>query len=85
MDIAVSHLVSQGHRRIGLALGPSRFVPVIRKVTGFSAAVRNQLGLDAAAVDDLIEYSLFSVEGGAAAASRLRGPRAAPRSSAGPT
>jgi LacI family transcriptional regulator, repressor for deo operon, udp, cdd, tsx, nupC, and nupG len=73
MDIAVSHLVSQGHRCIGLALGPSRFVPVIRKVTGFSAAVRNQLGLDAAAVDDLIEYSLFSVEGGAAAASRLVG------------
>jgi len=73
MDIAVSHLVSQGHRCIGLALGPSRFVPVIRKVTGFSAAVRNQLGVDAAAVDDLIEYSLFSVEGGAAAAARLVG------------
>lgn len=71
MDIAVSHLVSQGHSRIGLALGPSRFVPVIRKVTGFAAAARQQLGLDAAAVEELIEYSLFSVEGGAAAAGRL--------------
>jgi len=71
MDIAVSHLVSQGHSRIGLALGPARFVPVIRKVTGFSSAVRNQLGLDAAAVDGLIEYSMFSVEGGTAAAARL--------------
>ncbi len=71
MDIAVSHLVSQGHTRIGLALGPARFVPVIRKVTGFSSAVRNQLGLDAAAVDGLVEYSMFSVEGGAAAAARL--------------
>lgn len=71
MDIAVSHLVSQGHSRIGLALGPARFVPVIRKVTGFAAAARQHLGLEAAAIEELIEYSLFSVEGGAAAGGRL--------------
>jgi DNA-binding LacI/PurR family transcriptional regulator len=71
MDIAVAHLVSQGHTRIGLALGPSRFVPVIRKVTGFSAALRSHLSLSAAEIDDLVEFSLFSVEGGAAAGSRL--------------
>jgi DNA-binding LacI/PurR family transcriptional regulator len=69
MDLAVTHLAALGHREIGLALGPSRFVPVIRKVTGFRAAMSSQLGVDD--VDRLVEYSLFSVEGGAAAASRL--------------
>ncbi len=69
MDLAVGHLASLGHTRIGLALGPARFVPVARKVTGFTSAVRNRLGTEV--VDDLIEYSLFSVEGGAAAALRL--------------
>lgn len=40
MDLAVSHLVSLGHRRIGLALGPRRFVPVERKIAGFTEAMR---------------------------------------------
>ena len=69
MDLAVTHLVTQGHRRIGLALGPRRFVPVIRKITGFRDAMRRHLGLDD--VDEWVECSLFSVEGGAAAAERL--------------
>jgi LacI family transcriptional regulator, repressor for deo operon, udp, cdd, tsx, nupC, and nupG len=69
MDLAVTHLVTQGHRRIGLALGPRRFVPVVRKITGFRDAMRRHLGLDD--VDDWVECSLFSVEGGAAAAERL--------------
>lgn len=69
MDLAVAHLVSLGHTKIGLALGPARFVPVSRKVTGFAAAVRNRLHTDD--VEDYIEYSLFSVEGGSAAALRL--------------
>ncbi len=69
MDLAVAHLVSLGHTKIGLALGPARFVPVVRKVTGFAAAVRSRLSTDE--VEDRIEYSLFSVEGGAAAALRL--------------
>ncbi|MFC5997799.1 LacI family DNA-binding transcriptional regulator [Quadrisphaera sp. GCM10027208] len=69
MDLAVSHLVSLGHREIGLALGPSRYVPVIRKVTGFRAAMSTHVGTDD--VDRLVEYTLFSVEGGAAAAGRL--------------
>ncbi len=69
MDLAVGHLASLGHTRIGLALGPARFVPVARKVTGFTSAMRTRLGTEV--VDALIEYSLFSVEGGAAAAQRL--------------
>jgi DNA-binding LacI/PurR family transcriptional regulator len=69
MDLAVTHLVAQGHTRIGLALGPRRFVPVIRKITGFRDAMRRHLGLDD--VDDWVECSLFSVEGGTAAAGRL--------------
>jgi DNA-binding LacI/PurR family transcriptional regulator len=69
MDLAVTHLVAQGHARIGLALGPRRFVPVVRKITGFRDAMRRHLGLED--VDDWVECSLFSVEGGAAAAERL--------------
>jgi len=69
MDLAVTHLVAQGHTRIGLALGPRRFVPVVRKIAGFREAMRRHLGV--ADVDDLVECSLFSVEGGTAAADRL--------------
>jgi len=69
MDLAVTHLVAQGHTRIGLALGPRRFVPVIRKITGFREAMRRHLGLED--VDGWVECSLFSVEGGTAATERL--------------
>jgi LacI family transcriptional regulator, repressor for deo operon, udp, cdd, tsx, nupC, and nupG len=69
MDLAVTHLVAQGHTRIGLALGPQRFVPVIRKISGFRDAMRRHLRLED--VDEWVECSLFSVEGGAAAAERL--------------
>jgi DNA-binding LacI/PurR family transcriptional regulator len=69
MELTVAHLVALGHRSIGLVVGPARFVPVIRKVTGFRNALRHHLGVDD--VEKLVEYSLFSVEGGAAAACRL--------------
>ncbi len=69
MELAVSHLVSLGHRRIGLAVGPVRFVPVLRKVTGFRESLHRHLGVDDA--DPWVEYSVFSVEGGAMAAERL--------------
>lgn len=71
MELAVSHLVSLGHTRIGLAVGPQRFVPVIRKVIGFRDAMRRHLAVDN--VEPWVECSLFSVEGGAAAADRLVG------------
>ncbi|WP_049576839.1 LacI family DNA-binding transcriptional regulator [Nonomuraea sp. SBT364] len=67
--LAVQHLVDLGHERIGLALGPRRFVPVIRKIEGYRQAMAQLLG--ASATDDLITHSLFSVEGGQAAGAQL--------------
>jgi LacI family transcriptional regulator, repressor for deo operon, udp, cdd, tsx, nupC, and nupG len=70
-EMAVAHLVALGHQRIGLISGPDRFLPVQRKIEGFRAASRRLLGLSDAEVDDRISLSLFGVEGGDAAASRL--------------
>lgn len=39
MDMVVAHLVSLGHRHIGLATGPTRYVPAARKVQGFQDAM----------------------------------------------
>lgn len=43
MQLAVTHLVSLGHTRIGLALGPKRFVPVQRKIEGFVRTMQDLL------------------------------------------
>ena len=69
--LAVQHLTALGHTRIGLAVGPDRFVPAIRKIAGFREAMVRQTSADD--VDALIERSLFTVEGGQAAAARLLG------------
>jgi LacI family transcriptional regulator, repressor for deo operon, udp, cdd, tsx, nupC, and nupG len=69
MGLAVGHLVALGHRRIGLAVGPRRFTPVQRKITGFRDALHRHLGLDDA--EEWVECTLFSLEGGAMAAQRL--------------
>jgi DNA-binding LacI/PurR family transcriptional regulator len=71
MRLAVTHLVSLGHTRIGLALGPRRFVPVVRKIEGFRLAVQEQLGLSTEASGELVQHSLYTLEGGQAAASTL--------------
>ncbi|WP_338676294.1 LacI family DNA-binding transcriptional regulator [Streptomyces sp. SCSIO 30461] len=72
MRLAVTHLVALGHTRIGLALGPKRFVPVLRKIEGFTKAVREQLGLPDEQIEtELIQHSLYTLEGGQAAASAL--------------
>src|SRR5690606_34370663 len=71
MRLAVTHLVSLGHTRIGLALGPARFVPVQRKIEGFLGAVEQELGLDAEAAGEFVEHSVFTLEGGQAAATAL--------------
>ena len=58
-----------GHRRIGLAVGPERFVPAQRKIAGFRRGMA-----DVASPDELeawIEQTIFTVEGGQAAALRL--------------
>ncbi len=67
MRMAVEHLVELGHQRIGLALGPDRFVPVVRKVAGFTEAMAAR-GL---AEDGRVQHSLFTLEGGQAAAAAL--------------
>jgi LacI family transcriptional regulator, repressor for deo operon, udp, cdd, tsx, nupC, and nupG len=66
--LAVRHVAALGHRRIGLISGPSRYLPVQRKVAGYREAVRSLFGPDQ---EDLVELSLFGVEGGQAAADRL--------------
>ncbi|MGL5859574.1 MAG: LacI family DNA-binding transcriptional regulator [Angustibacter sp.] len=99
-ELAVGHLVSLGHHRIGLAVGPERFVPTARKIEGFRRAMRALVpggtpdvggpstpgagadrgtagaGVDSgpdagAGLDAMVEGSLFTVEGGQAAAGRL--------------
>lgn len=69
MELAVRHLVSLGHTRIGLAIGPNRFMTSQRKITGFKNALARHLGqIDG---DEHVATSLFTVEGGQAAASDL--------------
>ncbi|MGW1199632.1 LacI family DNA-binding transcriptional regulator [Streptomyces sp. NPDC002536] len=69
--LAVTHLAALGHRRIGLALGPQRYVPVQRKIEGFLASMQDQLGMGAEEAGQLVQHSLFTLEGGQAAASAL--------------
>lgn len=71
MRLAVSHLVELGHTRIGLAVGPRRFVPVLRKVEGFVQQMRTALPYTAEEAEKLVAHSLFGVEGGQAAATTL--------------
>lgn len=68
-ELAVQHLASLGHRRIGLAIGPRRFVPAARKIEGFARALRAVPG--APDPDGLVATSFFTVEGGRACAEQL--------------
>ncbi|MGD9482060.1 LacI family DNA-binding transcriptional regulator [Streptomyces sp. TRM70308] len=63
--MAVRHLADLGHRRVGLAVGPNRFVPSLRKADGFTAAVAE------AGLTGHVQHTLFTVEGGQAAAGAL--------------
>lgn len=72
MRLAVTHLAALGHERIGLAVGPKRYVPVLRKIQGFIRSMDEVLGVPAAQVErELIQHSLYTLEGGQAAASAL--------------
>ncbi|MGW0350937.1 LacI family DNA-binding transcriptional regulator [Streptomyces anthocyanicus] len=69
--LAVQHLASLGHTRIGLAVGPRRFVPVQRKIAGFLAGMSGYLGLSEEQGEELVQHSLFTMEGGQAAGTAL--------------
>jgi DNA-binding LacI/PurR family transcriptional regulator len=69
--LAVTHLVELGHERIGLAVGPRRFVPVLRKIESFVQHMRTLLPLSAEEAEAFVQHSLFTVEGGQAAAHSL--------------
>lgn len=71
MRLAVTHLASLGHERIGLAVGPERFVPVRRKIEGFVPALEERLGLSQERAGEFVEHSLYTLEGGQAAATAL--------------
>lgn len=60
--ISVAHLRAFGHEKIGLAVGQQRYLPTQRKIAAFQA-----LGFTRSS----IASTIFSVEGGQAAAARL--------------
>jgi DNA-binding LacI/PurR family transcriptional regulator len=64
---AFTHLVSLGHQRIGLVAGPADHMPSRRKLAAF-VQLTDRLGLPSG---DCVERTMFSIEGGQAAAGRL--------------
>ncbi|WP_407650325.1 LacI family DNA-binding transcriptional regulator [Cellulomonas edaphi] len=69
LDLAFRHLVSLGHRSIGLAIGPDRFVPAARKRAEFGVNLERHLGISDPTGH--VVSTLFTVEGGQAAALEL--------------
>jgi len=63
---AFRHLASLGHDRIGLLVGPEDHMPSLRKLAAFAEHVE-RAGNSIAPV----EHTMFSLEGGQAAATRL--------------
>src|ERR1700759_2179073 len=66
MEQAYAHLAYLGHERIGLILGPPDHVPSARKFAAFQAAAKA-----AGNPQKLYERTMFSLEGGHAATTRL--------------
>jgi DNA-binding LacI/PurR family transcriptional regulator len=73
ISLSVEHLAALGHRRIGLAVGPPRYVPVHRKITSFHTSMRAFVDATAppAAIEELIVSTVFTVEGGIDATEQL--------------
>ena len=65
VEQAWRHLVSLGHERIGLVLGPGDHVPSARKLAAARALAGDALP------DDFVARAIFSIEGGHATATRL--------------
>ncbi|MFC9650609.1 MULTISPECIES: LacI family DNA-binding transcriptional regulator [unclassified Streptomyces] len=68
VEQAWRHLASLGHERIGLVLGPSDHVPSRRKLAAALAAAK---AARTKLPDEHVERTMFSLEGGHAAATRL--------------
>ncbi|WP_460105419.1 LacI family DNA-binding transcriptional regulator [Streptomyces sp. YKOK-J1] len=68
VEQAWRHLASLGHERIGLVLGPSDHVPSRRKLEA-ARLVARRTGEELP--DEFVARSMFSLEGGQAAAARL--------------
>ena len=69
MEQAYGHLASLGHERLGLILGPPDHVPSARKLAAFQVVTARANGGRLPA--ELVERTMFSLEGGHAAAGRL--------------
>ena len=63
IEQALAHLEALGHERIGIVLGPTDHMPSIRKLEAYRRARRDG--------EALIEHTMFSIQGGVAAAKRL--------------
>jgi DNA-binding LacI/PurR family transcriptional regulator len=62
-EMAIGHLRALGHQKIGMVLGPRDHIPSRRKLDAF---------LNSPEADpELVEHTMFSLEGGHAAATRL--------------
>jgi DNA-binding LacI/PurR family transcriptional regulator len=68
VEQAFGHLASLGHERIGIALGPADHVPSRRKLAAFGR-IAERMGRPGG--DGYVERTMFSIEGGQAAAGRL--------------
>jgi DNA-binding LacI/PurR family transcriptional regulator len=68
VEQAHAHLVSLGHERIGLILGPQDHVPSRRKLAAFTA-IMESAGRSLA--PELVEHARFALEGGHAATTRI--------------
>lgn len=66
VEQAFSHLVSLGHERLGIVLGPDDHIPSRRKLAAINTAAE-KAGLEEVAV----EHAMFSLEGGQAVTNRL--------------
>jgi DNA-binding LacI/PurR family transcriptional regulator len=71
MEQAYAHLAYLGHERIGLVLGPSDHMPSRRKLASFARVVTAASGTPPDG--ELVERTMFSLEAGHAAASKLIG------------
>jgi LacI family transcriptional regulator, repressor for deo operon, udp, cdd, tsx, nupC, and nupG len=63
IEQAFAHLEALGHERIAIVLGPPDHVPSMRKLDAYRRARGDR--------EALVEHTMFSIEGGLAAANRL--------------